>query len=98
MSTELLRVAERAKHDLEAGGRHPGAFTPAPDQGVDLSGRFAPAVGDGASVTWRSKGFPRRACQTATAFDLQVAPHTGLGRCETASTEEPSGGNLLARI
>ncbi len=54
MSPELLRVAERAKHDPESGGRHPGVLTP--DFG---SGRgpqramFAPAAGDGASVTGR---------------------------------------------
>ncbi len=68
MSTELLRVAERAKHDLESGGRHPGVLTPDPDQGVVLSGRYAPAAGGGASVTFGAHGVPRRACQTATAF------------------------------
>ena len=60
MSPELLGVAERAKHDPESGGRYPGALTPDPDQGVVLGGRFAPAVGDGASVTWRFKGSTTR--------------------------------------
>ncbi len=41
MSTELLEVAERAKHDPEYGGRHPGILTPNPDQGAVLKGRFA---------------------------------------------------------
>ncbi len=57
MPTELLKVAERAKYDLESGGRHPGVLTPDLDQGVVLRGRLAPAAGDGASVTWRSRGF-----------------------------------------
>jgi len=30
--------------------------------------------------------------------DPKVARKMGLGRCETVSAEEPSGGNLLARI
>ena len=40
MSPELLRVAERAKHDPKSGGRHPGVPTSDQDQGVVLSGRF----------------------------------------------------------
>ncbi len=40
MSPALLRVVERAKHDPESGGRHPGVLAPDPDQGVVLSGRF----------------------------------------------------------
>ena len=60
MSPELLRVVERAQHDPESGGRHPGVFTPDPDQGVVLRGRSAPAVGDGASVTWRLRGCTTR--------------------------------------
>ncbi len=55
MSTELLRVAERAKHDSKSGGRHPGILTSDQDQGVVLRGRFAPAAGDGAYVIWRLK-------------------------------------------
>ena len=51
MSPELLGVVERAQHDSESEGRHPGALTSDPDQGVVLRGRFARAVGDGASVT-----------------------------------------------
>ena len=52
MSPELLGVVERAQHDSEPGGRRPGFLTSDPEQGVVLSGRlFAPAAGDGVSVT-----------------------------------------------
>ncbi len=52
MSPELQGVVERAQHDSEPGGRRPGFLTSDPDQGVVLSGRlFAPAAGDGVSVT-----------------------------------------------
>ncbi len=60
MSTELPWVAERAQHDPESGGRHPGVLLTDPDQGVVLRGRLAPVVGDGASVTWRFKGCTTR--------------------------------------
>ncbi len=57
MSTELPWVAERAQHDPESGGRHPGVFTSDPDQGVVLGGRcFAPAACDGASAILPPKG------------------------------------------
>ncbi len=56
MSPELQGIVERAQHDSESGGRHPGVFTPDPDQGVVLRGRVAPAAGDGASVILRPKG------------------------------------------
>ncbi len=68
MSTELLEVAERAEYEPEAGGRHPGIPTSDPDQGVDLRGRFAPAVGDGASVTWRFKRIHDALVRRATVF------------------------------
>ncbi len=68
MYTELLEVAERAQHDPETGGRHPGVHTLDPDQGVDPRGRFAPAVGDGASVTWRFKGIHDAFVRRATVF------------------------------
>ncbi len=55
MSPELLGVAERAKHDPQSGGRHPGILTSDQDQGVVLRGRFAPAAGDGAYVIRRLK-------------------------------------------
>ncbi len=55
MSPELPWVAERAQHDPESGGRHPGVFTPDPDQGVVLRGRLAPAAGDGAYIIWHFK-------------------------------------------
>ena len=97
MSPELLKVAERAKHDPETGGRHPGVSTPDPDQGVVLRGRFAPAAGDGASVTWRFKGFHDALVRRLQRL-TRKRPQTGLGHRETASTEEPSGGNLLARF
>ncbi len=42
MSPELLRVAERAQHDPQSGGRHPGILTPDQDQGVVLRGRCLP--------------------------------------------------------
>ncbi len=43
MSPELQGVVERAQHDPESGGRHPGVFTSDPDQGVVLRGRcFCP--------------------------------------------------------
>ena len=97
MSPELLGVVERAQHDSEPGGRRPGFLTSDPDQGVVLSGRlFAPAAGDGVSVTLALKrihdAFVRCVCLT------RKWPETGHGRRETVSTEEPSGGNLLARI
>ncbi len=76
MSTELPRVAERAQHDPESGGRHPGVFTPDPDQGVVLRGRFAPAPGDGASVTWRFKGSHDALVRR---FDLKAAPKRASG-------------------
>ncbi len=60
MSPELPWVAERAQHDPESGGRHPGVLLTDPDQGVVLRGRSAPAVGDGASVTWRLRGCTTR--------------------------------------
>ncbi len=98
MSTELLGVVERAQHDSESGGRHPGVPTPDPDQGVVLRGRLAPVVGDGASVTLTLKGIHDAFVRRLLRSDLRAAPNTGYGRYETASTEEPSGGNLLARI
>ena len=55
MSPELPGVAERAQHAPESGGRHPGVLLTDPDQGVVLRGRFASAVGDGASVTMALK-------------------------------------------
>ena len=97
MSPELLRVAERAKHDPEPGGRHPGDLTPDPDQGVVLRGRLAPAAGDGASATWRFKRVHDALVRRLLRSDPKAAPKA-LGHRETASTEEPSGGNLLARI
>ena len=53
MSPELQGVAERAQHDPETGGRHPGTLLllRISDQGVDLRGRMCPAASDGASVT-----------------------------------------------
>ena len=53
MSTVLLEVAERAKHDPESGSRHPGVLSSDPDQDAVLRGRTAPAVDDGASVIRR---------------------------------------------
>ena len=73
MSPELLRVAERAKHDPKSGGRHPGVPTSDQDQGVVLRGRcFAPAAGDGAYVIWRLK---RIHDALVRRFDLKVAPN-----------------------
>ncbi len=40
MSPELQGVVERAQHDSESGGRHPGVLTSDPDQSVVLRGRF----------------------------------------------------------
>ena len=97
MSPELQGVVERAQHDSESGGRRPGVLTSDPDQGVVLSGRlFAPAAGDGVSVTLELKRSTTRLSDACVL--TRKWPETGLGRCETASTEEPSGGNLLARI
>ena len=97
MSPELLEVAERAKYDPESGGRHPGVHNPDPDQGVVLRGLFVPAAGDGAPVTWRLTSSKTRLSDGYYVMTRKW-PSMGLGHRETASTEEPSGGNLLARI
>ena len=97
MTPELLEVAERAKYDPESGGQHPGVLTPDPDQGGVPRGRFAPAAGDGASVTWRLTSSTTRLSDCCYVL-TRKRPPMGLGHRETASTEEPSGGNLLARI
>ncbi len=98
MSPELLRVAERAQHDPQSGGRHPGILTPDQDQGVVLRGRCLPRRLVTVPTSFgASSGSTTRFSDGYCVSDPETA-EAGLGRCETASTEEPSGGNLLARI
>ncbi len=77
MSPELLGVVERAQHDSESGGRHPGVLTSDPDQGVVLRGRFAPVVSDGASVTLTLKGIHDAFVRRLLRSDLRAAPTYG---------------------
>ncbi len=77
MSPELPWVAERAQHDPESGGRHPGVLLTDPDQGVVLRGRSAPAVGDGASATLTLKGTHDAFVRRLLRSDLRAAPTYG---------------------
>ena len=67
MSPELLRVAERAQHDPQSGGRHPGVsyFGSGSGRGPQRA-MSVPAAGDGASVTSALKGFRDALVRRAT--------------------------------